>query len=358
MNIIKILLLLLLSIVFFSCSERKQDSGLIKADLSKLTKDFDKVVVYKWGYEFLGDTIKISDTIDAKEGKFEYRFKTKEPKITSFSLLKNNKRVGKLSFGDKTSKKQNFWADIYIGNENAIINPICEYPTKANNTIKLYRVNIVGSKEADIRMRTFYEDHISSGSIKANPDCYAILHQLFAIKEKYSVEQLKKLSLMFSDELKKSVSYAIIQRYINNREELEKYGYTHNFNWVDLNGKNYTFGQVKKGKPMTLLIFWASWCGPCRNEIPELKQFYNEYKDKVSMVSLSIDNKYANWKMAVEKENMPWLNLSGLPNNPSGIKEKFNINTVPNLILLDKNGKVLINGFNNLSEVKKIIISK
>lgn len=109
MNIIKILLF---SIVLSSCSENKQDSGFVKGDISKLTKDFDKVVIDMWGYEFLGDSIKISDTIDAKAGKFEYRFKVREPKSTSFYLLKNNKRVGGIGFKDKISKKDVFW-EIY-----------------------------------------------------------------------------------------------------------------------------------------------------------------------------------------------------------------------------------------------------
>ena len=52
---------------------------------------------------------------------------------------------------------------------------------------------------------------------------------------------------------------------------------------------------------------------------------------------------------------MPWLNISGLPENPNGIKKKYNITAVPNLILLDKDGKILISNFNNLPEIIKII---
>jgi len=155
MNIIKILLF---SIVLFSCSENKQDSGLVKGDISKLTTDFDKVVIYMWGYEFLGDSIKISDTIDANAGKFEYRFKLREPKITSFFLLKNNKRVGMLGFRDKTSKRDAFLGDIYLGNESAVIIPISKYIPKVNSDVISYFVNIEGSKEADMRMMTFHED--------------------------------------------------------------------------------------------------------------------------------------------------------------------------------------------------------
>ncbi|MEN2401236.1 TlpA disulfide reductase family protein [Flavobacterium sp. MC2016-06] len=361
MNFIKIIPAILFSVLVLSCSEKKRDSGVIKGDMSKLSKDFDKVVVDMWGYEFLGDSIKTSDTIDAKDGKFEYHFKTKEAKLTSFLLLKNNKEFAVLGFVDKNPKSKTVFGDIYIGNENAVINTISEFkvPSADNNSLKYYRVNIEGSKEAERNMRISFGENLTSiEGIKENPDSYVVLYHLFNVKDKYSIKHLKKLSLLFSDDVEKSVSYSLFQKYIAKREELERYGYIHDFNWLDVKGKSYNFEQVRNTRPMALFIFWASWCSPCRAEIPELKQFYSEYKDKVSMVSLSIDNKYADWKMAVEKENMPWLNLSGLPNDVNGVKEKYNINTVPNLILLDQNGKVLINGFNNLSEARKIIDTK
>ena len=357
MSIKKITAALFFLIVLFSCSEKKQNSGFVNADISKLTQDFDQVVVLTWGLESLGDSI-ITDTVEAKNGKFQYHFETKEPKITSFVLLKKRKRTAILGFKSKNPNNKIIFADIYLGNENAVISPVSEipgHPTK-RDPLKYYIVTIEGSKEADIRMGTMNgEKYTSSERIKSNPDSYAILHQLFDIKDQYSTSQLKMLSMLFSDNLKKSVSYTILQKYIAKREQLERYGYAKNFNFVDINGKSYTFEDIKKDKPKTLLIFWASWCGPCRKEIPELKQFYYKYKDKLSMVSLSVDKEYKSWKTAVDKENMPWLNLSDLPNEPNGIKEKFNISTVPNLILLDENGKVLLNGINNLPEIEKII---
>jgi thiol-disulfide isomerase/thioredoxin len=352
------IILLLILMFLISCSKNQEDSGCVKANISKLTKDFDKVVITMWGYKFLGDSIITLDTINAKDGKFEYHFKVKQPKITSFFLLKKNKKVAILGFRDKSSIKQNFWGDIYLGNENVEINTDILYEIKQIKDLKIYRVNFVGSNEADMHMRTSKEIVVSAESIKTNPSCFALLQQLFSIKEDYSINQLKEYSSLFSNELKKSISYSILQNYINNRENFEKYGYRKNFNWVDENNKSYNFEQAKNGKQMILLVFWASWCGPCRQEIPKLKKFYNEYKDKVSMVSLSVDDNFDRWKDALEKEKMPWLNLSGLPKNKRSVKKEYNISAVPNLILLDENGKILINGINNLPEVIKIINKK
>ncbi|AWK06307.1 hypothetical protein HYN56_19580 [Flavobacterium crocinum] len=361
MNSNKTFIVLFFLIAIFSCSEKQHDSGLVTADLSTLTKDFDKVVIRMWGYPFLGDSITTSDTIKAKDGKFSYPFKVKEAKIACFILFKGNKKKAELGFKNRDENGKTNFGDVYLGNENIVISGVKETPVQSNKSIpfKYYLVKIEGSNEADLRMRIMNgENFTSAESIKSNPGTYAVLHQLFIVKDQYSLNHLRKLSSLFSDDLKKSISYSKLQDYITKREELEKYGYTKDFNFVDTNGKNYSFEDIKNGKSMTLLIFWASWCGPCRQEIPELKKLYHKYKDEISMVSLSIDHDYKSWKMEVEKENMPWPNLSQLPVKPNGIKEKYNINAVPTLILLDENDKVLLNSINNLSEIEKTINSK
>jgi len=355
MKIINILLYIGLIIISFSCSKKENsNSGNIKADISNVAKDFDKVVIEMHGFEFLGDSTAISDTMKANNGKFEYNFKVKEPKTTFFWLLKNNKRIGTLSFRDKENKKT-LWGNVLLGNENIKITSDTAYGKSIYQNMINYTVDLDGSQEAKMSMKTNLKKIVSDVIIKQQPSSYALLYQLYNYRDDYSISYLNKLSSLFSGEIKKSKSYSVLQNYITNRISLNERGYRDNFNWTDVNRKNYSFEEARDGKQMMLFVFWASWCGPCRAEIPNLKKFHDKYGDKVSVVSLSIDDNYNNWKKAIEKEKMPWLNLSNLPIIKNRISTQYNISTVPNLILLDKNGKTIVNTINDLPQIIEIV---
>lgn len=93
---------------------------------------------------------------------------------------------------------------------------------------------------------------------------------------------------------------------------------------------------VEKDK-YVMLEFWASWCGPCRGEIPHLVKVHNKYKD-FQIISISVDDKDSDWQKAMKEEGMVWTQLR----NPDGLKgvvqEVYNITGVPTCILLDKEG--------------------
>lgn len=59
-----------------------------------------------------------------------------------------------------------------------------------------------------------------------------------------------------------------------------------------------------------MIDFWASWCGPCRREIPNLKKIYEAYVDKgLEIISISIDKEDKAWQKALDEEQLPWPNL-------------------------------------------------
>jgi len=106
-------------------------------------------------------------------------------------------------------------------------------------------------------------------------------------------------------------------------------------------GEKVMLSDYIDGKHDVMLEFWASWCGPCRGEIPHLRQVNEEYKDKgFRIVSISIDDVDSEWRKAMSEEKMVWTQL----NDPKGfegeISKAYNILGIPYALLLDKEGRI------------------
>lgn len=113
-----------------------------------------------------------------------------------------------------------------------------------------------------------------------------------------------------------------------------------------------------------LLDFWASWCGPCRKEIPFLIQLFNETqekRDKLALVSFSIDNKADAWKKAINDRGMNlegWIHASDLKGWQSPEARMFGVEAVPHTVLINPEGKVMafdLRGEEMIRTVKQMI---
>ncbi len=91
----------------------------------------------------------------------------------------------------------------------------------------------------------------------------------------------------------------------------------------------------------TLVDFWASWCPPCRTEMPELAAIYKEYKDKgFEIVGVSIDDNKDNWVKAIEELGITWPQMSDLA-QPSQLGTQYAIEFIPYTVLIDGEGKIV-----------------
>ncbi len=107
----------------------------------------------------------------------------------------------------------------------------------------------------------------------------------------------------------------------------------------DRNGKKVNLEKFK-GKVL-VVDFWASWCGPCRAEIPKLKKIYEDYKDNknVEFVSISIDGDKAAWLKAVNKEAMPWSQLLA-PEEGRQARKTYQFVGIPHIICIAADGTI------------------
>ena len=120
-----------------------------------------------------------------------------------------------------------------------------------------------------------------------------------------------------------------------------------------------TTGQVVKLSSMrgkyVLVDFWAKWCGPCRQENPNVVKAYNKYKDKgFTVFGVSLDRTKNDWLMAIKQDGLTWTHVSDLKYWQSAAAKTYNITGIPFSVLLDPNGVIIAKNLRGPALDKKL----
>ena len=111
---------------------------------------------------------------------------------------------------------------------------------------------------------------------------------------------------------------------------------------ADPDGKMHKISELVGEGKWLLVDFWASWCGPCRAEMPNVLEAYNKYHAKgFEVLGISFDQKKEAWVKAVQQLKMPWMQLSDLKGWECAAAPVYKINSIPDNILIDPQGKII-----------------
>ncbi|MFD2914640.1 TlpA disulfide reductase family protein [Psychroserpens luteus] len=178
--------------------------------------------------------------------------------------------------------------------------------------------------------------------IKNNPNNILSAHNLSIMAKVFGQEESSKLFNKFSIQNKQSEYGKMVSDFldlqISKTPQIgEKY--------IDFSMDNEK-GEPKKLSEINakyiLIEFWASWCIPCREENPELIRVYNKFKTSdFEIFAVSLDENKENWIKAIEKDNLNWKHVSDLKGRNNKASLIYAVNSIPDNILIDKNGVII-----------------
>lgn len=114
---------------------------------------------------------------------------------------------------------------------------------------------------------------------------------------------------------------------------------------ADPDGKMHKISELVGEGKYVLVDFWASWCGPCRAEMPNVLEAYNKFHDKgFEVIGVSFDQKKEAWVKAICQLKMPWLQISDMQGWKCAAAPAYEIDAIPDNILIDPQGKIIDRG--------------
>ena len=114
------------------------------------------------------------------------------------------------------------------------------------------------------------------------------------------------------------------------------------FNMASIEGENVSALDIVKKNKLTIVDFWASWCGPCRAEIPNVVSIYRDFNDKgLEIIGVSLDQNENEWHKAVQEMQMTWPQLSDLQGWNNTAARLYGVNAIPFTFVADSTGNIV-----------------
>ncbi len=153
----------------------------------------------------------------------------------------------------------------------------------------------------------------------------------------------KKLSQKYNllgEKARQTIEGQLLRPLAEEASQIVKGGIVPNLMMKSPDGKEINLYNIKS--KVKILDFWASWCGPCRAENPNLKRIYAKYKSAgLEIIGVSFDNKGEAWIKAIQADGLPWVHMSDLQGWNSPATKQYKINSIPKTFILDQDNRVI-----------------
>lgn len=154
------------------------------------------------------------------------------------------------------------------------------------------------------------------------------------------IQKIKKTYAILDSSLKTTKVAKLVEKKMGNFKSLTQGNEAPAFSAPNPDGKVVSLKE-SLGK-VTIIDFWASWCGPCRKENPNVVSVYKDFHDKgLNIISVSLDKDGAKWKEAIAKDNLTWTHVSNLKFWEDPIAVLYNIKSIPATFILDEKGNII-----------------
>lgn len=180
--------------------------------------------------------------------------------------------------------------------------------------------------------------------VKQHPNSVVAAYITLAqLAPQIDASELDSIVSKFAPELDKSEYVKQLKELVEKNKNTAIGALAPDFTLNTPDGKPFQLSSLK-GK-VVLLDFWASWCGPCRQENPNVVKLYQQYHSKgLEIVGVSLDKTKEDWEQAIKDDKLDWTHVSELQYWNSEVAKLYSVNAIPQSFLLDKDGKIIAKG--------------